>query len=142
MTFDDIEKVFLRRNVRPTANRMVIMRELLCAGAPLSMADLEARLVTIDKSGLSRSLGLFAANHMVHIIEDGSGAAKYEACPGHDDHSVGDMHPHFHCEVCGMTFCLENIAVPQVSLPDGYSVNSINYVIKGMCAECRNQHDC
>ena len=82
----NIDDILQSRQVRPTANRIAIFRELLNAGGPLSMAELEERLVTIDKSGLSRTLGLFASRHLVHVIEDGSGAAKYEACQGHSDH--------------------------------------------------------
>ena len=74
-----IDDILQRRQVRPTANRIAIFRELLNAGGPLSMAELEERLVTIDKSGLSRTLGLFASRHLVHVIEDGSGAAIVSA---------------------------------------------------------------
>lgn len=137
----DIDEILQRRQVRPTANRIVIFRELMNAGGPLSMAELEERLVTIDKSGLSRTLGLFASRHLVHVIEDGSGAAKYEVCQGHSDHSVDDMHPHFHCEECGVTVCLEDTPIPLVPVPDGYEVYSVNYVIKGLCEACARKRN-
>lgn len=137
----NIDDILQRRQVRPTANRIAIFRELLNAGGPLSMAELEERLVTIDKSGLSRALGLFASRHLVHVIEDGSGAAKYEACQGHSDHSIDDMHPHFHCEGCGVTVCLDDTPVPLVSVPDGYEVYSVNYVIKGLCGVCASKYN-
>lgn len=132
----DVEALLKRRQVRPTGNRIIIMRELLLAGEPLSMSDLESRLLTIDKSGLSRTLGLFAARELVHVIEDGSGAAKYEVCHGKLHHSLDDMHPHFHCERCGATVCLEAVAVPTVALPPGYEAHSVNYVVKGLCPSC------
>lgn len=133
---ENIEEILQRRQVRPTANRITIFKELLKAGSPVSMLELEDRLVTIDKSSLSRTLGLFASCHLVHIIEDGSGSAKYEVCHGHTHHSVEDMHPHFHCEECGATFCLDDVPVPPVPLPQGYEVHAVNYVIKGRCAAC------
>lgn len=133
---DDIYEILQRRQVRPTANRIIIFRELLRAESPLSMSELEDRLETIDKSGLSRTLGLFSAHHIVHIIEDGSGAAKYEACHGHVDHSVADMHPHFHCEVCGSTLCLYDTPIPAIPLPKGYEIHAVNYMIKGVCDSC------
>ena len=134
----NVDEMLQRRQIRPTANRITILRELLNAGSPVSMAELEDRLVTIDKSGLSRTLGLFASHHLVHIIEDGSGSAKYEVCHGHTSHTVEDMHPHFHCEKCGATFCLDDVHVPSVPLPPGYEVHAVNYVIKGICAACNS----
>lgn len=83
----------------------------------------------------------FASRHLVHVIEDGSGAAKYEACQGHSDHSIDDMHPHFHCEGCGVTVCLDDTPVPLVSVPDGYEVYSVNYVIKGLCGVCASKYN-
>lgn len=40
------------------------------------------------------------------------------------------------CEECHRTFCLRHIHVPVVTLPDGFTQTSINYVIKGLCPEC------
>ena len=49
---------------------------------------------------------------------------------------IDDEHTHFFCEQCRRTFCLKQIQVPVVPLPDGFKLNSINYVLKGLCPEC------
>lgn len=137
----DIEVLLKRKQVRPTANRISILRELLSAEAPLSMAAMEQRLLTIDKSGLSRTLGLFAARELVHVIDDGSGAAKYEVCHGDSSrHTIDDMHPHFHCVGCGGTTCLADAQIPAVALPDGYRAIAVNYVVKGLCPACARKN--
>ena len=61
------------------------------------MTELEEAIVTIDKSGISRSLALFRKCHLVHAIEDGDGNVKYELCMSHshsddDDDDTGDLH--------------------------------------------------
>lgn len=136
MHTSDAEAILKNRQVRPTANRIAILRELLLADRPISMATLGERLVTIDKSGLSRTLGLFAEREIVHIIEDGSGATKYEACHGRGRHTLNDMHPHFHCVACGATICLDSVSVPVVALPVGFQLHAVNYVVKGLCPKC------
>jgi len=90
----------------------------------------------MDKSSIFRSLSLFSEHELVHAIDDGSGSLKYELCTG-ENHSVHDMHPHFHCEVCGRTYCLRDIDVPQPCLPDGFTAHAVNYVIKGECPGCK-----
>ena len=49
---------------------------------------------------------------------------------------VADLHAHFHCEHCNRTFCFANLPAPLVSLPEGFTIRSINYVLKGLCPEC------
>lgn len=131
-----IEEMLIEHGVRPTANRIVIARSLSLAGRPLSMSELEVILDTIDKSNIFRALTTFKEAHLVHTIEDGSDNVKYELCHSHEDHHDDDLHAHFYCEHCHRTFCLEEIPVPEVTLPQGYSIHSANFVLKGVCPEC------
>lgn len=131
-----IEEMLAEHGVRPTANRIVIARCLSMAGRPLSMSEIEYEIETIDKSNISRTLATFREAHLVHTIEDGSDNVRYEICRSHEHHHDDDLHAHFYCEKCHRTFCMEEIPVPEVSLPQGYSVSSVNFVIKGICPEC------
>lgn len=128
--------ILRRHGVKPTANRIVVLKELAAAGRPLSLSELERRIVTIDKSGIFRALGVFRENWLVHVLEDGGDGVRYELCRSHDAETDDDMHAHFFCEQCRHTFCLEDILTPQVDLPEGYEVSSVNYMIKGTCPEC------
>lgn len=123
--------------VRPTANRLVIADALAAAGRPMSMGELETALDTIDKSNISRTLSAFRSAHMVHVIEDGSDSVRYELCLSGHDHPDSDTHVHFYCERCGKTFCLHDIPVPAVALPQGWEPQTSNYLIKGICPDCR-----
>ena len=55
--------------IKPTANRLMVARELAAAGRPLSLTELERQLQTIDKSGIFRALTLFREHHLLHVIE-------------------------------------------------------------------------
>ncbi len=137
MNKDVIIERLVSRNIRPTANRILVMERLMGMGHPVSLGEMEELLVTMDKSSIFRVLTLFVEQRLVHCIEDGSGCMKYEACGGEHRHSVEDEHVHFHCEVCNRTFCLEDVGVPRVSVPDGFVTHSINCIVKGVCRECR-----
>ena len=102
----------------------------------MSMGELEDALETVDKSVISRTLSLFREQHLVHVIEDGGDGVRYELCHSHHDDHDDDTHVHFHCESCGRTFCLEDIPVPEVAVPDGFKASSVNYMIKGTCPDC------
>ena len=66
---------------------------------------------------------------------------KYAVCGpdchcGEDDGTIDHMHAHFNCERCGRTLCLPATHVPLVTLPGGFRVRAINYVLKGLCPDC------
>lgn len=125
-----------QHGIRPTANRIIVAKALAEESRPLTMTELDDRIGSIDKSGIFRTLTLFKEQHLVHVLEDGEGV-RYELCHSHDHSIDNDMHVHFHCEHCGQTICLEDLPIPEVTLPDGYEVQSANFVLKGICPKCR-----
>ena len=131
------EEVLLRHGIRPTAVRMLVLEATERFEGTFSLADLEEATDGIDKSSIFRTLVLFTERHLLHVIEDGSGSAKYCVC--RNDHAcrLGELHCHFHCEACGKTFCLPGEHVPAVRYPAGFEAREINYLIKGLCPECR-----
>lgn len=125
--------------IRPTSNRLLVADALLRARRPLSLGELEEKIATLERSSVLRVLSLMLERHFVHTIEDGRGITKYELC--HHSPAAGDadddMHVHFYCEHCRRTFCFEDIAVPSVGLPAGFVPRSVNYMLKGLCPDCR-----
>ena len=103
---------------------------------PQSLAELERRIETIDKSNIFRALTLFKEYHLVHAIEGGTDGIRYELCHSHDHEHDDDQHPHFFCEVCQQTYCLDYTEVPEIRLPEGFSAHSKNFIIKGICPHC------
>ncbi|MDO4217294.1 MAG: transcriptional repressor [Bacteroidales bacterium] len=134
------ENLLTNRGVKPTANRLLVLRSLAESHHPVSLLDLEEQLPTMDRSSIFRVLTTFRDHDVVHAIEDGSGSIKYELCCSEHQHSPGDMHVHFYCEHCQQTFCLEEIQVPMVKLPEGFDTHIINYMVKGLCPHCSKRH--
>ena len=130
-------EILLEHGIRPTANRLLLVKVLSKAEHPLTMKELEDLVDTIDKSNIFRTLSLFRDQHLVHVLQDGADAVRYELSHSHEEDHDDDLHAHFYCERCRQTFCLNDIPVPQVDLPKGYRMNTINYLIKGICPNCQ-----
>lgn len=126
-----------QHGIKPTANRILVARTLAECSRPMSLSELEYRILSIDKSGIFRALTLFRDHHLVHVIEDGTGSARYELCHSHDHEADDDLHPHFYCERCRRTFCLTDTAIPRIVVPEGFEVTSANYLVKGICPDCQ-----
>lgn len=133
------------RGIKPTANRLLVLRTLEEEDCALSLTDIEAHIGTMDKSSVFRALTLFLEHHLVHGVDDGTGMMKYALCEpschcGEPSHTgLSDLHTHFRCERCGRTFCLRGLPVPQVQLPEGFVLNSGNYVLIGLCPKCSSR---
>lgn len=124
------------RGVKPTSTRVLVYRALAGHRRALSLRELDDELDTVDRSSIFRALTLFLAHHLVHAIEDGTGVTKYEACEGGDDCSLDDQHIHFYCTRCQRTFCFHTIHVPAIRLPEGFAMEGVNYLVKGVCPDC------
>lgn len=140
MNDKQIELLLKTHGIRLTANRILIARTLASLSYPSSMKELEAKIQTIDKSNIFRTLLLFKDHHLVHQLEDGNDVVRYELCLSPNADEDKDMHVHFYCERCQHTFCMNEIPIPQVILPTGYEQSSINYMVKGICPNCSRRY--
>jgi Fur family ferric uptake transcriptional regulator len=125
--------------IKPTANRIVLARALASSMQPQSLAELERRILTIDKSNIFRGLMLFREHHLVHAIEGSNDGTKYELCHSHNHDHDDDQHPHFYCEQCHETYCLDYADMPEIALPEGFEATSANLMIKGTCPHCQKR---
>ena len=115
---DNPEIILQQHNVKPTAVRLLVLRELEKIKYAFSLADVCDRLPTVDRSTIFRTLTVFADAHLLHTIVNGNGEHEY-------------------CTRCGHTFCLTNVTIPSVALPLGYAVENAEYVMQGLCPRCR-----
>lgn len=130
------EQALEKAGVRITAVRLLIWREIrhTFTGA-FSLADVEDALPSVDKSTIFRTLALLSEAHLLHDIDDGSGSHKYCVCH-HDDTRHCTGHVHLTCRICHRTFCLPNVRIPQVVIPEGFEPEETEYLVKGICPEC------
>ena len=95
------EEVLLHHGIRPTAVRMLVLDAMERFSDTFTLADLEEATDGMDRSSIYRTLTLFVRRHLLHLVEDGSGSAKY------------------------------------IAYPAGFEVRQIDYLLRGLCPECR-----
>lgn len=140
MTTEEIIEKLEKKGIKGTANRITVYRALANADVPVTLSMLEDELVTVDKSSIFRVLTLFLEHDVVHAFEDGRGVLHYELCGNEGHCDLSDSHLHFYCETCHKSYCLDDVQLPDISLPDGFSAHSVSFVVKGECPECHRRH--
>jgi len=130
--------IFLKqKKIRPTAMRILIFDFLSGQKVATSLSDIEQAFDKSERTTLYRTLKTFEENGVVHTIDDGSGVTKYALCEENCRCDVeSDLHLHFHCSKCNETVCLTNHKIPHISLPEGYTAEDVNLVVKGICEKC------
>jgi Fur family ferric uptake transcriptional regulator len=131
---DDIEKHLEAHGIKPTAVRILVWEEAMAQSETFSLNDMEQRMPHMERSSIFRALKLFSEHHLLHTIDDGTGVQKYCVCRCEDNHHIN--HIHFNCRVCGKTYCLEDYAIPVVTMPEGFKMEEAEYVVKGVCPSC------
>lgn len=131
------EQRLIKKNINPTAMRLLVLDFLLKQHAASSLTDIEKALSPADRVTIYRTLRTFEGKGLVHTIDDGTGAPKYAACVDEcnlNEHH--DMHVHFSCMICKETFCLPDSKIPAINLPDKFSSLEMKLVVKGICSQC------
>ncbi|MCQ2174024.1 MAG: transcriptional repressor [Bacteroidales bacterium] len=137
MTSKDISAELLENSgIKVTANRIIVLDALLRSPGPMSAKEIENEVSTLDKSSIFRCLMVMKESGLLHTLDGGPEGVRYEVCRAPHDGPDTDEHLHFHCEVCGRTFCFEDIGIPAVTLPSGYEIRSTELTVKGVCREC------
>jgi Fur family ferric uptake transcriptional regulator len=135
---NEIDKKLTDKNIKPTAMRELVLQVLNEQNSAISLPELEKKFNKVDKVTLYRTLKTFEKNKLIHSIDDGSGTVKYALCQDTCECLPEDLHVHFLCTKCNQTFCLNDFPVPSINLPNSFSLESVNMVVKGVCSNCKS----
>jgi Fur family ferric uptake transcriptional regulator len=134
-----IEEILKKNHLSVTESRQKIMQLFLNANGALAHADIEKKTgETFDRVTVYRTLQSFVEKGIIHLIPTRDNSIKYALCK--DDCEAGhhhDNHVHFICDECHKTICLDDVTVPQVKLPKGFTPQHAEMVVNGICEECR-----
>jgi len=126
-----------QRNIKPTAMRELIYEILDKNKKAISLYEIEQQFDNVERSTIFRTLKTFQEKLLIHSVDDGTGAVKYALCDEDCTCKPDDLHIHFLCNKCGHTHCLKDVPVPKMDLPEGFSIESANFVVKGVCSGCK-----
>jgi len=120
-----------------TDSRLKILELFLLKNGALSHADIE-KTISFDRVTVYRTLQTFVEKSIIHLIPTTDNSIKYALCkndcaPGHHH----DNHVHFICDECEKTICLDDVTIPAVKLPKGFTPQHSEMVVTGVCGECK-----
>jgi Fur family ferric uptake transcriptional regulator len=134
-----VEEILRRNNLSVTDSRRKILNLFMRQHGALAHGDIERRAgEKFDRVTVYRTLQTFVEKGIIHTIPTTDNSIRYALCK--DNCTEGhhhDNHVHFICLQCGDTLCLENVGVPEVALPKGFSLNATELVVKGLCTKCK-----
>jgi Fur family ferric uptake transcriptional regulator len=135
----EVENILKRNHLSITESRKKILLLFLNHTGALAHADIERNAgEKFDRVTVYRTLQTFVEKGIIHTIPTSDNSIRYALCK--DDCSEGhhhDNHVHFVCLQCGNTICLDDVTVPEVKLPKGYSTTNIEMVVNGICRDCK-----
>jgi len=134
-----IETFLKEREIKVTANRILILELFLDSYHSLSIADVEEALPWADRATIFRTLKTFEEKALLHTIKDDDKSVKYALCLEDCKILHHKAHPHFHCDICGKTYCLPEYDFQLPDLPKNYTVNHYSLIINGVCENCQNK---
>ena len=136
----DTELDILRKNgLSITAGRKKILGLFLETEGALAHADIEKNTgAAFDRVTVYRTLQSFVDKGIIHQIPTTDNSILYALC--RHDCEAGhhyDNHVHFLCNNCGKTTCLDDVTVPAVKLPGGFTPEQSSMVVSGICNDCK-----
>jgi len=133
-----IDDILKRNQLSVTSGRRRILELFLLQDGALSHSDIEKKAgEKFDRVTVYRTLQAFLEKGLIHSIPTADNSIRYALCK--DDCTDGhhrDDHVHFICNACGSTVCLEEVTIPSIKLPKGFSADQVEMLVSGICKTC------
>ena len=131
--------ILKKNDLSVTDGRKKILDLFLSSEGALAHADIETNTSNaFDRVTVYRTLQTFVEKGIIHNIPTTDNSILYALCK--DDCEEGhhhDNHVHFICNNCSKTICLDDVIVPTVKLPKGFTPNKTQMLVNGVCADCK-----
>ena len=133
-----VQVILKQSGLSTTESRKAILQLFLESNGALEHAVIEKKTKEqFDRVTIYRTLQTFQKNGIIHTIPSTDNVVRYALCQ--NECSEGhhhDNHIHFVCDHCGITYCLQNIVVPEVKLPKGFRMSGTDVLVNGICKSC------
>ena len=126
-----VKDILKQNRLSITGSRQKILELFLSKNGALSHADIEKKTgESFDRVTVYRTLQTFVESGIIHLIPTTDNSIKYALCkndcaPGHHH----DNHVHFICDECSKTICLDEVNIPSVKLPKGFTPQHSEMVV-------------
>jgi Fur family transcriptional regulator, ferric uptake regulator len=135
----NILEILKKNELSVTDGRKKILDLFISSEGALAHADIEKNTANaFDRVTVYRTLQTFVEKGIIHNIPTTDNSILYALCK--DECEAGhhhDNHVHFICNNCNKTICLDDVIVPTVKLPKGFTPDQAAMVVKGVCNDCK-----
>jgi len=134
------EAILRKHGLKVTHPRLTVLEKIFSKDTATSQPELEKSVGdNIDRVTLYRVLSAFEEKGIIHKIFDLHGTATYALCSTTcTTHQHHDEHVHFTCSECNSIYCLQEIKLPEISLPAGFSIAQVAVNAIGICNKCKS----
>ena len=133
----NFEALLEKHHLKKTAPRLKVLSMLSAKKVATSQPDLESVLDDIDRVTLYRILNAFEEKGIIHKVFDLNGTANYAMCSSNcEENHHHDEHLHFNCTNCNNVYCLDDLELPDIKLPNGFKPESFTLYATGLCPKC------
>jgi len=133
---ENLQEILRSHNMKYTHQRAMLLEVFIQEDKAMNLSELNRSLKDFDRITLYRTLNTFEEKGLIHKIPDKDGNA-YALCRHSSiEHAHEDNHVHFKCNKCEMTLCLEEVEIPQITLPNKFVATKYNFLIEGICGKC------
>ena len=135
------EKLLHEFRLSHTNIRTEILDILKDSKLALSMNEIKSRLKSnYNRVTLYRNLKVLTKKGILHQIYIDHEDSKYVLPVSPIESKAGKQeHLHFKCLNCNEVKCLTDQHPEPVVLPEGYEKIEVNFVVYGICKECKNK---
>ena len=128
----DEKRILLEHGVRPLNHRVAVYRYLVenqnHPTADDIYGDLKKHMASISRTTVYNVLNLLCDQNVVKRIAIEKNEMRYDA-------NI-ENHIHFRCIECGNVYDLHSVGFPEVTMPDGFTVEDVQVNISGRCPAC------
>jgi Fur family ferric uptake transcriptional regulator len=131
--------ILKRTGLSVTEGRKKILELFLETEGALAHADIEKSTdAAFDRVTVYRTLQTFVEKGIIHQIPTTDNSILYALCKHNCDQGHHhDNHVHFICNNCDKTICLDDVIVPSVKLPKGFTPIQSAMIVTGICNDCK-----
>jgi Fur family ferric uptake transcriptional regulator len=130
--------ILYSRNLKRTSCREGIIEVMMSADHALSEHEIRERIAgNYDRTTFYRSFKKLEEHNVIHKIIVDNQLVKYAI-----DNSVthSGEHAHFFCNECNSVKCIDSAPLQSYPLPEGYSHDATEVLIRGKCDTCKNRN--
>ncbi|MGF7079678.1 Fur family transcriptional regulator [Mucilaginibacter sp. UYCu711] len=136
----DFEELLNKHQLKKTAPRLRVLSMMSSKTSATSQPDLEEVMSDVDRVTLYRILTAFEEKGIIHKVFDLNGTANYALCASNcEENHHHDEHLHFNCVECKNVYCLDDMHLPKLEVPQGFTTDGVTVYATGTCPKCNKK---